>query len=161
MMFRSSTWTRSWTRSRSWTRPTRRSARPTAASVLAALVLVAGVSAADVPPPPPRDDLGKESAADFRGPIRPAKYWRILGARSCYQKDRAGAIAAMAHLRPMDRQFVRYICNRNEIILDAKAMTVEPSVEPTGATLDAAMSAYGSASAMARRIARAVIDVAR
>jgi pSer/pThr/pTyr-binding forkhead associated (FHA) protein/tetratricopeptide (TPR) repeat protein len=46
-----------------------------------------------------------------------AKAWRIIGASACYQKNRDEAIKAWNRLGQMDRQFVKYICNRNEITI--------------------------------------------
>ena len=45
------------------------------------------------------------------------KAWRIIGASSCFQKDKSGAAAAWNHLVAMDRQFLKYVCQRNNIVV--------------------------------------------
>ena len=41
--------------------------------------------------------------------------WRIIGASSCFLKDKNGAVAAWNKLSTMDRQFLKYVCSRNAI----------------------------------------------
>jgi hypothetical protein len=43
------------------------------------------------------------------------KALRIMGAGACYRRDRDEAIKVWNRLGQMDRQFVKYICNRNGI----------------------------------------------
>ncbi|MFI5288812.1 MAG: hypothetical protein ACHQ17_04145, partial [Polyangia bacterium] len=38
------------------------------------------------------------------------KAWRIIGASSCYLKDRGGATQAWNRLDAQGRQFLRYVC---------------------------------------------------
>ena len=45
------------------------------------------------------------------------KAWRVIGASSCFLKDRAGAVAAWNRLSTMDRNFLKYVCQRNDIKL--------------------------------------------
>jgi tetratricopeptide (TPR) repeat protein len=46
-----------------------------------------------------------------------AKAWRIIGASSCFLKDKGGAVSAWNKLGPMDRQFLKYVCQRNTITI--------------------------------------------
>ncbi|HEX2570863.1 MAG TPA: FHA domain-containing protein [Polyangia bacterium] len=41
--------------------------------------------------------------------------WRIIGASSCFLKDRKGAAVAWNHLDQTSRSFLKYVCNRNAI----------------------------------------------
>ena len=45
------------------------------------------------------------------------KAWRIIGASSCFLKDKNGAVAAWNKLSTMDRQFLKYVCQRNTITI--------------------------------------------
>src|SRR5579883_292710 len=45
------------------------------------------------------------------------KAWRIIGASSCFLKDKGGAVSAWNKLGPMDRQFLKYVCQRNAITI--------------------------------------------
>ncbi len=45
------------------------------------------------------------------------KAWRLIGASACQQKNRDEAVKAWNRLSQVDRQFVKYICNRNEITI--------------------------------------------
>ena len=45
----------------------------------------------------------------------PLKAWRIIGAASCFLKDRTGAMAAWNKLGPQERSFLKYVCSRNAI----------------------------------------------
>jgi hypothetical protein len=48
---------------------------------------------------------------------QPSRAWRVIGASSCSKKDRAGAVEAWNKLDNMGRNFVRYVCKRNDIEL--------------------------------------------
>jgi tetratricopeptide (TPR) repeat protein len=45
----------------------------------------------------------------------PLKAWRIIGAASCFLKDRGGAMQAWNKLGPQERSFLKYVCSRNAI----------------------------------------------
>jgi tetratricopeptide (TPR) repeat protein len=45
----------------------------------------------------------------------PLKAWRIIGAASCFLKDRGGAMSAWNKLGPQERSFLKYVCSRNAI----------------------------------------------
>lgn len=45
----------------------------------------------------------------------PLKAWRIIGAASCFLKDRNGAMSAWNKLGPQERSFLKYVCSRNAI----------------------------------------------
>lgn len=45
----------------------------------------------------------------------PLKAWRIIGAASCFLKDRSGAQQAWNKLGPQERSFLKYVCSRNAI----------------------------------------------
>ncbi|MDB4969122.1 MAG: hypothetical protein JWN44_4811 [Myxococcales bacterium] len=45
----------------------------------------------------------------------PLKAWRIIGAASCFLKDRSGALQAWNKLGPQERSFLKYVCSRNAI----------------------------------------------
>jgi len=45
----------------------------------------------------------------------PVKAWRIIGAASCFLKDRGGAMQAWNKLGPQERSFLKYVCSRNAI----------------------------------------------
>ena len=45
----------------------------------------------------------------------PLKAWRIIGAASCFLKDRGGALQAWNKLGPQERSFLKYVCSRNAI----------------------------------------------
>jgi pSer/pThr/pTyr-binding forkhead associated (FHA) protein len=45
----------------------------------------------------------------------PLKAWRIIGAASCFLKDRTGAMQAWNKLGPQERSFLKYVCSRNAI----------------------------------------------
>ena len=46
---------------------------------------------------------------------QPMRAWRIIGAASCFLKDRAGAAQAWNKLGPQERSFLKYVCSRNAI----------------------------------------------
>jgi pSer/pThr/pTyr-binding forkhead associated (FHA) protein/tetratricopeptide (TPR) repeat protein len=46
---------------------------------------------------------------------QPAKASRIMGASSCFLKDRAGAVAAFGKLDAQGRQFLKWVCARSNI----------------------------------------------
>jgi pSer/pThr/pTyr-binding forkhead associated (FHA) protein len=46
---------------------------------------------------------------------QPAKAWRIIGAASCFLKDRNGAMQAWNKLGAQERSFLKYVCSRNAI----------------------------------------------
>jgi len=49
---------------------------------------------------------------------QPAKAWRLIGASSCFLKDRAGAVAAFGKLDAQGKQFLKYVCGaRNSITI--------------------------------------------
>jgi pSer/pThr/pTyr-binding forkhead associated (FHA) protein len=43
--------------------------------------------------------------------------WRLIGASSCFLKDKAGASTAWNKLGNIERQFLKYVCQRNNITL--------------------------------------------
>jgi hypothetical protein len=45
------------------------------------------------------------------------KAWRIYGASSCFLRDATGAREAWSHLDTPGRQFLRYVCSRNLVLL--------------------------------------------
>lgn len=45
----------------------------------------------------------------------PSKAWRIIGASSCFLKDKNGAVQAWNKLDAQGRQFLKYVCSRNSI----------------------------------------------
>ncbi len=47
--------------------------------------------------------------------IEPDAAWRVIGASSCFLKDRAGAKEAYGRLDAKGQAFVKYVCSRNEI----------------------------------------------
>ena len=53
----------------------------------------------------------------LRGDANNSKAWRIIGASSCFLKDKAGASSAWNKLGNMDRQFLKYVCGRNAITI--------------------------------------------
>lgn len=46
-----------------------------------------------------------------------SKAWRIIGASSCFLRDKNGASASWNKLGAMDRQFLKYVCQRNQITI--------------------------------------------
>jgi pSer/pThr/pTyr-binding forkhead associated (FHA) protein len=46
---------------------------------------------------------------------QPSKAWRIIGAASCFLKDRGGAMQAWNKLGAQERSFLKYVCSRNAI----------------------------------------------
>jgi len=44
-----------------------------------------------------------------------ARAWRLIGASSCFLKDKSGAVAAWNRLPNTDRKFLEYVCARNGI----------------------------------------------
>jgi ABC transport system ATP-binding/permease protein len=46
---------------------------------------------------------------------QPYKAWRIIGAASCFLKDRNGAMQAWNKLGATERNFLKYVCSRNAI----------------------------------------------
>jgi pSer/pThr/pTyr-binding forkhead associated (FHA) protein len=46
---------------------------------------------------------------------QPSKAWRIIGAASCFLKDRNGAMQAWNKLGAQERSFLKYVCSRNAI----------------------------------------------
>jgi hypothetical protein len=59
-----------------------------------------------------------ELAECWRPREQSTKEWRLKAARACVQRDRAGALEAMRFLGPMDRQFVIYMCRRNDVSIE-------------------------------------------
>jgi hypothetical protein len=55
-------------------------------------------------------DIAKKAARS-----EPLKAWRIIGAASCFLKDRPGALQAWNKLGPQERSFLKYVCSRNAI----------------------------------------------
>ena len=49
-----------------------------------------------------------------RSKAQPGKAWRIIGASSCFLKDRGGAISGLAS-STRRAQFLKYVCSRNAI----------------------------------------------
>ena len=47
----------------------------------------------------------------------PDKAWRLIGASSCFLKDRKAATNAFSHLDAEGKQFVVYVCSRNGVQL--------------------------------------------
>jgi len=45
----------------------------------------------------------------------PSVAYRVIGASSCFLKDRATALDAWTHLDSQGRNFVKYVCLRNDI----------------------------------------------
>ena len=43
------------------------------------------------------------------------KAWRIIGASACFQKNHDEAAKAWNKLGNIDRQFIKYVCDRNRI----------------------------------------------
>jgi RNA polymerase sigma factor (sigma-70 family) len=51
----------------------------------------------------------------------PGTAWRIIGASSCFLQDAHGAGQAWSQLDPTGKQFIEYVCSRNQVsIPDAK-----------------------------------------
>ena len=50
-------------------------------------------------------------------PAEPARAWRVIGAASCFLKDRSGAHEAWSKLNPQGRSFLEYVCSRNKVAL--------------------------------------------
>jgi hypothetical protein len=48
---------------------------------------------------------------------QPGKAWRIMGASSCFLRDKAAALKAYRHLDGSGKQFLAYVCSRNDITL--------------------------------------------
>ena len=46
---------------------------------------------------------------------QPTRAWRIIGAASCFLKDRSGAMQAWNKLGAQERSFLKYVCSRNAI----------------------------------------------
>jgi len=44
-----------------------------------------------------------------------AKAWRLIGASSCFLKDKTNAATAWTKIGNQDKQFLRYVCQRNGI----------------------------------------------
>ena len=47
----------------------------------------------------------------------PNKAWRIIGASECSLKTSAAALEAANHLEASGRQFLKYVCSRNNVTL--------------------------------------------
>ena len=58
-------------------------------------------------------ELARKANASGNNP----KAWRIIGASFCFQKNHDEAAKAWNHLGAMDRQFIKYVCDRNQIKL--------------------------------------------
>jgi pSer/pThr/pTyr-binding forkhead associated (FHA) protein len=48
---------------------------------------------------------------------QPSRAWRIIGASSCFLKDRNGAVAAYGKLDGQGRNFLKYVCSRQAITI--------------------------------------------
>jgi outer membrane murein-binding lipoprotein Lpp len=48
----------------------------------------------------------------------PSKAWRIIGASECFLKNLDGARDAYQHVGQQERQFLAYVCSRNNLKLD-------------------------------------------
>jgi pSer/pThr/pTyr-binding forkhead associated (FHA) protein len=48
---------------------------------------------------------------------QPAKAYRLIGAASCFLKDRAGVMQAWNKLGPVQRGFLKFVCQRNQITI--------------------------------------------
>jgi len=48
---------------------------------------------------------------------RPNQAWRLIGASSCFLKDRNGALLAWNQLDSQGRSFLTYVCSRNAITI--------------------------------------------
>jgi tetratricopeptide (TPR) repeat protein len=46
---------------------------------------------------------------------QPTQAWRLIGASSCFLKDRGGAVQAWNKLDAQGRNFLKYVCSRNAI----------------------------------------------
>ena len=46
---------------------------------------------------------------------QPSKAWRIIGASQCFLKNREGAVQAWNKLDAQGRQFLKYVCSRNQV----------------------------------------------
>ncbi len=57
-------------------------------------------------------DLAKKSTKG-----QPSRAWRIIGASSCFLKDRAGAVAAFGKLDGQGKNFLKYVCSRQAITI--------------------------------------------
>lgn len=72
---------------------------------------------------------------------QPAKAWRLIGASSCFLKDRSGALDALSHLPGgPDIEFLRFACARNGIELTVEEIAVWSS--PARLLVTEAQSAY-------------------
>jgi serine/threonine-protein kinase len=47
----------------------------------------------------------------------PKRAWRLIGAASCFLKDKHTATKAWEHSDPMGRQFLKYVCSRNALTI--------------------------------------------
>ena len=56
-------------------------------------------------------DKAKKASAAGGG----SKAWRVYGASACYLKNRDDAVKAWNKLGNVDRQFLKYVCDRNQI----------------------------------------------
>ena len=48
---------------------------------------------------------------------QPGRAWRIIGASSCFLKDRGGAVNAFGKLDAQGRNFLKYVCSRQAITI--------------------------------------------
>lgn len=48
---------------------------------------------------------------------QPNQAWRLIGASSCFLKDRNGALQAWNQLDSQGRSFLKYVCSRNAITI--------------------------------------------
>lgn len=48
---------------------------------------------------------------------QPGRAWRIIGASSCFLRDKAAAMKAWRHMDATGKQFLGYVCSRNDITL--------------------------------------------
>ncbi len=47
----------------------------------------------------------------------PPRAWRVIGAASCFLKDRAGALEAWSHVDGQAQSFLQYVCKRNGVAI--------------------------------------------
>ena len=47
----------------------------------------------------------------------PIDAWKVIGASSCFLKDKARAKEAYAHLDAKGQSFLKYVCSRNSVAL--------------------------------------------
>ena len=71
----------------------------------------------------------------------PQKAWRLIGASSCFLKDRGAALDALSHLpgKP-DIEFLRFACNKNSVEISDEDIVIWSS--PARLQVTEAQSAY-------------------